>query len=139
MTTTKVWTARLSTRDPDAFNVTRKSGDPVFAPSWALLRTALEVRRTGRGSTDDEWRAYARAYLAEMDGSYKANRPAWDALLGLQRVVLTCYCVNPERCHRKLLGLVLGRLGADFRGELPAAPPEESERDIYRLAMELGD
>lgn len=132
----EVWTARISTRDPDAFNVTRKSGDPIFAPSWPLLRSALDIRKAGREQTQEEWRAYAQRYAVEMQASRVAHRAAWGALLARQRVVLTCYCTNPLRCHRRVLGLLLGHLGADFRGELPA--PDAVERELFQLAMEMG-
>lgn len=139
----EVWTARISTKDPDAFNVTRKSGDPIFAPSWALLRTALDIRRSGREQSEEEWKSYARTYLSEMQRSYATNRPAWGALLGRPRAVLTCYCTNPERCHRKLLGLVLARLGALYKGELPlpqpAPPKDQGERALVKLVMDLED
>jgi hypothetical protein len=133
-----VWTARISTRDPDAFNITRKSGNPIFAPSWALVRSALDIRQR-RPQTVDEWRNYASEYLAEMRWSHVVHRGAWDALLARPRVVVTCFCVDPMRCHRRLLGLVLGRLGADLRGEL-AAPEREQpdDRELFQLAMELG-
>lgn len=115
----EVWTSRLSTRDPDAFNITRKSGNPTFAPSWALLRTALEIREQGRVQTPEEWRMYAAEYLREMGVSYKARREVWDGLLSRPRVVLTCYCTDSDRCHRKLMALSLTKLGAIYRGELP--------------------
>jgi uncharacterized protein YeaO (DUF488 family) len=130
-----LWTARLSTRDPDAVNVTRKSGDPVFAPSWELLRTALVIRQSGRTSTDDEWKDYAAKYLREMSLSYARHRGHWDQLLARQRAVLTCYCTNPERCHRRVLAHVLEKLGATYHGELPDGA--EAERDLFALAMEM--
>lgn len=136
----EVWTARISTRDPDAFNVTRKSGDPVFAPSWPLLKSALDRRRAGIPSTDETWATYSKSYLQEMTRSYAANRPAWDALLARPRVVLTCYCTNAERCHRTLLAKVLKHLGADFKGELPPPPAKDAvEREVFKLAMDLGN
>lgn len=133
---TEIWTARLSARDPDTLNVTRKSGDPVFAPSWELLRTALDIRHSGRTSTDQEWKDYAARYLREMAASYDRHRTHWVELLARPRVVLTCYCTNADRCHRKVLARVLEKLGATYRGELPAEGA--SEREIFALAMELG-
>lgn len=132
-----VWTARISTRDPDAFNVTRKSGDPVFAPSWPLLRTALDRRRTGRETTPEEWKAYARTYLEEMVQSKQTYAATWNALLSRERVVLTCYCTNADRCHRKVLALFLAKYGATYHGEL-AEGPDQTERDLFELAMSLG-
>lgn len=113
--TLKVWTARISSRDPDVVNVTRKSGVSAFAPSWVLLGP---LKKLGRTPTDDEWRTYASGYLAEMAQSYRKNRATWDSLLARPRVVLTCYCSNPERCHRRILAKVLEHLGAEDCGEL---------------------
>jgi hypothetical protein len=131
----ETWTARISTRDSDCFDITRKSGGPdgeAFAPSWAILRPALDARREGdrlrkaldvSGSTFIErqaWDRYVPAYTAEMRASYRDNRAAWDALLARSRVVLVCYCTDAARCHRTLLAGILGKLGAHVRGELPS-------------------
>ena len=81
----------------------------------------------------EAWAVYVPAYVEEMRQSYRAHRDAWDALLARPRVVLCCYCVDPARCHRALLADILGKLGADVRGELPAeersGPTGDSRRD----------
>lgn len=155
--TLQVWTSRLSSRDPDALDVTRDTADAAradkrpapgdaFAPSRALLRRPLaaraqagQLRRDVRelplflrghaaelhlvAAADLEaaaWEAYAPAYRAEMLESYRRRRAEWEALLARPRVVLVCFCTNPERCHRTLLAGFLGKLGADVRGELRA-------------------
>ncbi len=115
-----VWTARISTKDPDRYDITRKSGNPIFAPSWALLGPLLSNRRAGHEQTEEEWRAYAAGYLKEMARSYKINRPEWDLLLARERIVLVCYCTNPLRCHRRVLARILASLGAVDCGELSA-------------------
>lgn len=138
----EVWTARISTRDPDALNITRKSGDPVFAPSWPLLKGALDRRRAGLPKTEADWKGYAAAYLREMAASYDAHRGHWEALLARPRVVLTCYCTDLNRCHRRLLARVLVKLGAVDRGELPETPREAedtSQREAFDLAMSLDE
>ena len=146
----ETWTARISTRDPDRFDITRKSGGPdgeVFAPSWAILRPALDARRKATAMRDvademsdslvraayhakinesaddlerEAWERYVPAYMAEMRRSYADNRAAWEGLLARSRVVLVCYCTDAARCHRTLLAGILGKLGADVRGELPS-------------------
>lgn len=115
---TEVWTARISTRDKDAFNITRKSGAREFAPSWSLLQRMLEIRKSGRVATEEEWRWYMAEYLKEMSRSHQRHRDVWDALLARDRIVLVCYCTDPERCHRKVLARILGSLGANNHGEL---------------------
>lgn len=128
-----VHTARISSRDPDRLDVTRMSGGEIgepFAPSWAILRPAIAARRAERDAATetarilavqraaDAWVDYVPAYTAEMRQSYRMHRPAWDSLLARSRVVLCCYCIDPQRCHRTLLAGILGKLGADVRGEL---------------------
>jgi uncharacterized protein YeaO (DUF488 family) len=148
----EVWTARISTRDPDALNVTRKSGDKTFAPSWALLGPMVDIRRSGKVATEEQWKDYAKAYIKEMFASRARHPEEWARLLGRSRVVLTCYCTNPKRCHRTILGRILERLGATFWGELegPATirdcPPavdalkeHQAEVEGFELAMSLDD
>jgi len=115
----EVFTARINVRDPDAFNITRQSGAAAFAPSWSILRPAIEGMRRGGDAAEEAWRTYVPAFTHEMRESYRANRWEWDALLMRQRVILTCYCANYTRCHRTLLARdILPTLGAVYRGEL---------------------
>jgi uncharacterized protein YeaO (DUF488 family) len=121
-----VYTARISTRDPDRFDVTRKgahdwakkTGRPEheapshpFAPSIGLLMA------TKRGELS--FGEYEPRYLAEMRQSYRRHRSAWSDLLARARVAIFCYCVDPLACHRSLLADILGKLGAHVQGELP--------------------
>lgn len=117
-----VLTARLNSRDPDVYNVSRKSGVDVFAPSWNLLGPFLEKRKQSGELTDDDWESYRVGYLNEMRTSYRTNRPVWDELLARKRSVLTCYCTDHTRCHRTILARdILRKLGLKFDGELTAA------------------
>lgn len=65
------------------------------------------------------WERYVPAYTEEMRESYRRTRFAWSALLARDRAVLVCYCTDAAHCHRALLAGILGKLGADVRGELP--------------------
>lgn len=114
----QVWTARISSRDSDRFDITRKSGEKAFAPSWGTLRPVLEARKENRPLTDLEWQEYARKYLAEMTRSYRVNKAIWEGLLTQERVVFVCYCTDPRRCHRTILAKIFARLGAEDCGEL---------------------
>ena len=119
--TLQVFSARISTRDPDRFDVSRKSAKEglFLAPSWALLSPFLKARR-GEAITEATWQAYAVEFRQEMRRSYRQHRGQWDALLARQRVVLTCFCTNPEQCHRAILRRdILPALGAVDAGELP--------------------
>ncbi len=130
----EVYTARISSKDPDRLDVTRKSGGLLgapFAPSWALLNPVLAARKeaqrlTAAGNPDaaidierGAWADYVPAFLQEMRASYVAKPAAWQGLVNRARVVLVCYCTDAERCHRALLARnVLPKLGATYRGEL---------------------
>ena len=128
--TLTVHTARISTRDPDRFDVTRGSGRGdglAFAPSQSILTPALTLRNmaaasNGPGAVAVEnamWALYAPAYVAEMRASYRRDRGPWLRLLACERAVLVCYCANHEHCHRTLLAReILPRLGATYAGEL---------------------
>ncbi len=115
----EVWTARVSTRDPDRIDITRKTGHRAFAPSWNLLGPFLARRKTTAAISDSEWRDYVRDYTNEMRRSYQLYRVKWDWLLSKPRAVLVCYCTDAARCHRRVLAGILVRLGAEDRGELP--------------------
>lgn len=139
--TLAVHTARLSPAlrgRAGALDVTRKSGTPlgkVFAPSWEILRPALDLRSRMKAATmrgletsDIEaeylaaWERYIVAYTDEMRRSYRRDRRAWDGLLSLSELTLACYCATDAdgvlRCHRVLLAGMLVKLGATYAGEL---------------------
>lgn len=145
MSSLLVLSARISYRGPDRLDVTRqntsKANSPedgrFLAPSWAILRPALEARKhaerlleetlgidaTARATAEDwlatSWAVYVREYLAEMRRSYVEHRGAWNALLARPRVVLCCYCTDPEHCHRFILRTrILPALGAVDGGEV---------------------
>jgi hypothetical protein len=114
----QVFTARISSRDPDRLDITRKSGTIglFLAPSWAVLRPALVDMNVGQ---PDAWERYVQAFTREMRVSYRRERADWDALLARGRVVLVCYCTDATKCHRALLReTILPTLGAVDRGEL---------------------
>lgn len=117
-----VRTARISSGDPDRLDVTRQSGSElgkVFAPSWMLLRPFLAKRKADL-LTERDWLDYVARYTDEMRTSFRRHGDAWESLLARERVVLVCFCTDPERCHRTVLGRdILTKLGAGFAGELP--------------------
>jgi hypothetical protein len=139
-----VHTARLSPAlrgRAGVLDVTRKSGSPlgkVFAPSWEILRPALDLRAQIKAAAirglemielETEyrraWERYIAAYTEEMRQSYRRNRRAWEGLLTLPEQTLACYC-SPDadgqlRCHRVLLAWMLVKLGATYAGELLSA------------------
>ena len=119
-----IHTARVTYTGPDRLDVTRKSGDPTFAPSWRILGPMLTLRRQADigympSRFAHAWPQYVFDYTAEMRTSYCEHRAAWDALLARDEVTLLCYCTDPMHCHRTVLAEILGKLGATVRGERP--------------------
>jgi hypothetical protein len=118
--TLQVATARISYGATDRLDVTSRTTDPLgraFAPPWSLVWPLVQKRRRGL-LTPEDWADYAEQYKAVLRRSYLLRRAAWEELLGRERVVLVCYCVDVAQCHRRILGEILGKLGAQYQGEL---------------------
>lgn len=117
----RVYTARLNYSGADRVNITRAFANSrgelgVFAPSQDLVTPFIQARQRGE-ETADSWQEYRAAYIAEMRRSYVQFRMEWEELLARDEVTLVCYCENPERCHRSVLGHILSKLGANYCGE----------------------
>jgi uncharacterized protein YeaO (DUF488 family) len=108
--TLQVHTARIDYPGPDRLDITAKSGDGTFAPTWDIIVAAK------RG--DLSWPDYVERYTQLMRQSYRSNREVWDLVLASPRVVLVCYCKDPAHCHRTVLARILTRLGARYYGEI---------------------
>ena len=110
----QIYTARISYGGPDRLDVTRKGGS-IFGPSWDLLNAA----KSGAIS----WERYVPLYHVEMRASWRQHEDDWLELLRRDRVVLCCYCTDPERCHRTILAGLLVKAGehvglpAEYLGE----------------------
>lgn len=134
----QVYTARIGCKDPDALNVSRKSGTAglFLAPSWKILGPSLNARAEAQAWVQagnegfglaiecEWWAAYVPLYLEEMRVSYGRHREKWEALLAKRRIVLCCYCAAGRvHCHRGILAeKVLPKLGATDCGELVTEP-----------------
>lgn len=133
--TLRVLTARISSRDPDALDITRGTADRMrnagkvspgrfLAPSAVLVFPTLRAMKAApdEAARDVVWAGYVEAFRLEMRASYARNRGEWEALLARPRAVLVCMCVDPERCHRRLVAGYLAKLGAVDEGEMGATP-----------------
>lgn len=99
-----IYTAQVGKyKGPDAYDVTVKSGDINFAPTWDMVQEwkAGEIR----------WETYSQRYRELMLQSYKRNQKAWQELLGKGVLTLLCYCRANYNCHRYLLADFLIKLG----------------------------
>src|SRR5258705_6317892 len=91
---------------------------PEVAPSRKLVSYAQ-----ARPWTDARWAAYAKRYLAEMRHPEARRVIALLAALGKQtNFSIGCYCENPWRCHRSLLGELLRERGAKVAIPRSASP-----------------
>jgi hypothetical protein len=76
--------------------------------------------RVAAGKDDDRfWLKCVEFYVLRMRYSYRNHRPAWETLLGWQRVVLIGEEPDPARCFSSVLAReVISRLGAVYAGEI---------------------
>ena len=80
---------------------------PELAPSAELVSQALAAR------SEAEWRAFDRAFRAEM--KQPAPSRTLDLLAALSHDAdfsLGCYCEDESRCHRAVLRALLAERGA---------------------------
>jgi len=105
----KVWTGRVGYAGSDGLDVTVKSGNKAFAPTWDM------VMGHKRGQMSDS--EYVERYYTLMRRSYREQRQTWDWLLSQDEVTLLCYCAKGKFCHRTLLAEILVKLGAQYMGE----------------------
>ena len=80
---------------------------PVLAPSVAAMKQGQAAQ------TEQQWKAFARKYHAEM--AAPAASQSLDLLAALSHsssFSLGCYCENEQRCHRSLLRELLLARGA---------------------------
>jgi len=84
---------------------------PELSPSRALVSYAQ-----AKPWTDARWAAFTRRYLNEMRRHEAQHFIAMLAALSKQaNFSVCCYCENPSRCHRSLLGELLRWQGGNVR------------------------
>jgi uncharacterized protein YeaO (DUF488 family) len=101
---------------PDALNITVKSGDKVFAPSWDLVRAYKD-----KEISEEE---YTEHYLNMMRLSWRRDHARWIEVANLDSVTLLCYCKSGDFCHRTILADMLIKVAesldikATYEGEV---------------------
>lgn len=120
-----LYTAQIGKyKGPDAYDVTVKSGDINFAPTWDIVQAwkAGEIN----------WDTYTQRYRELMLSSYKRNQRVWHEILEKGVLTLLCYCRAEDHCHRYLLADFLIKLGEKIgvtvinEGERPLPVKEEA-------------
>lgn len=82
---------------------------PELAPTPELMKLGKAVE------SDEDWKAFAKKYRAEMAAPEKSRLV--DLLTALStgsQLSVGCYCENETRCHRSLLRELLRERGADL-------------------------
>lgn len=98
-----LYTAQIGKyKGPDAYDVTVKSGDINFAPTWDIVKAWKAGKIT--------WENYSQCYRELMLRSYKRNQRAWQEILEKGVLTLLCYCRADDHCHRFLLADFLSKL-----------------------------
>ena len=111
-----IYTSNVRTKDPDAFDITVKSGHKSFAPTWDMVNGY----KSGKISESE----YTELYINMMRESWHWKNADWKKLLSRKRVVLTCYCPAEDFCHRKILAKLLVKCGkylklnVQYKGEI---------------------
>ena len=76
------------------YDVTVKSGDKQFAPTWDFL---MKYKQDG-----DE-QAYIEKFIPLMRENYINNKKYWIDFLSQDEIAIACYCKKGDFCHRHLL------------------------------------
>jgi len=91
-------------------NITVKSGNTAFAPTWPMVMGIKNGTMTEA--------EYSRRYSNIMQLSQEQNPQLWKDLLNREKAILACFCKPGEFCHRILLAKILEQMGAQYVGEI---------------------
>ncbi len=100
----KIYTGTLRGRPwKGKLDITVKSGDKVFAPTWEMVL----MYKAGRLSEAE----YREHYFRLMRTSYREHKARWLEVLAMPEVTLCCYCRPGAFCHRTILAELLAIVG----------------------------
>jgi uncharacterized protein YeaO (DUF488 family) len=118
----RVGTVRLLPRGVRKEEYARRNFFDVWLPEVAPSRELVAYAQA-KPWTDARWAAYEKRYLREMQRPEAQRVIALLAALGKQtNFSIGCYCENPYRCHRSLLGELLRERGAKVAIPRSASP-----------------
>ena len=108
----RLGTVRLLPRGVKKADYSRRNLFDVWLPEVSPTRELVAYAQA-RPWTDARWAAYEKRYLREMRRPHAQHVIALLAKLGRQtNFSICCYCENPYRCHRSILGELLREGGA---------------------------
>ena len=99
----------------DIVDISRKSGNPAFAPSPCLLATWRVIRLQMKDDDPENQRVFTERYTNEMRASWKENNREWldlikDIIGGEKQLAFSCYCGADGFCHRRVFINILSIL-----------------------------
>lgn len=108
----RLGTVRLLPRGVKKEDYAKRNFFDVWLPEVAPTKELVAYAQA-KPWTDARWAAFAKKYLREMQRPEAQRVVALLAALGKQtNFSIGCYCENPWRCHRSLLGQLLRDRGA---------------------------
>ena len=108
----RLGTVRLLPRGVSKQEYARRNIFDVWVPEVSPTRELVAYAQA-EPWTDARWAASTKRYLREMRRPEAERAIALLAALGKQtNFSIGCYCENPYRCHRSLLGELLRQHGA---------------------------
>jgi len=124
----RVGTVRLLPRGVRKEDYAKRNFFDVWLPEVAPSRELVAYAQA-QPWTDARWAAYTKRYLREMARPEPLRVIALLGALGKHtNFSIGCYCENPWRCHRSLLGELLRAHGAKVTIPRSASPPQSRSR-----------
>lgn len=118
----RVGTVRLLPRGVRKEDYAKRDFFDVWLPEVSPTRELVAYAQA-KPWTDSRWDIFTRRYLKEMRRPEAERVIALLAALGSQtNFSIGCYCENPWRCHRSLLGELLRQQGAKVTIPRSASP-----------------
>ncbi|HEY3157737.1 MAG TPA: DUF488 family protein [Vicinamibacterales bacterium] len=119
----RIGTVRLLPRGVKKGDYATRNFFDVWLPEVSPTRELVAYAQA-RAWTDARWAAFRKKYLREMQRPEARRVIELLAALGKQtNFSIGCYCENPWRCHRSLLGELLRERGAKVAIPRSASPP----------------
>jgi uncharacterized protein YeaO (DUF488 family) len=123
----RLGTVRLLPRGVRKEEYSKRNLFDVWVPQVSPTRELVAYAQA-KPWTDARWAAYRKRYLREMQRPEAQRAIELLAALGKQtNFSICCYCENPYRCHRSVLGELLQERGAKVEVVTPrSASPRRS-------------
>ena len=118
----RIGTVRLLPRGVKKEDYAKRNLFDVWLPEVSPTRPLVAYAQA-KPWTDARWAAFRKKYVREMRRPEAQRVIALLAALGTQtNFSIGCYCENPWRCHRSLLGELLRERGAKVAIPRSASP-----------------